>query len=67
MRDQNDKYGPDGRDVRADGCDSGDPAESAREHRLSDDGTGEAAIHARIAARLAAMSGDPAQPPPPYA
>lgn len=41
--------------------------EPAREHRLCDDGGSEAAVHARIAARLAAMSGDPGQPPPPYA
>ncbi|MFI6876013.1 WD40 repeat domain-containing protein [Streptomyces sp. NPDC050400] len=44
-----------------------DPHDTARDHALGDDGAGEAAVHARIAARLAALSADPGQPPPPYA
>ncbi|MFJ8827925.1 WD40 repeat domain-containing protein [Streptomyces sp. NPDC102467] len=41
--------------------------DTPRGHELEDDGNGEAAVHARIAAQLAALSTDPERPPPPYA
>ncbi|GAA2343588.1 hypothetical protein OKJ48_11290 [Streptomyces kunmingensis] len=42
-------------------------SDTARGHELQDDGDGEAAVHARIAAQLAALSTEQERPPPPYA
>ncbi|MFJ9041437.1 WD40 repeat domain-containing protein [Streptomyces sp. NPDC102406] len=41
--------------------------DTARGPEREDDGNSEAAVHARITERLAALSTDPDQPPPPYA